>query len=120
MKILIDMNIPPWVADSLTEKGIEAKHWFYVGAPDAKDTEIMAYARNNDYIVLTCDLDFSTILSVTRDSKPSVVQIRIQGFRNDETIQLIANAFLQNADELKKGAILTIDTKKVRTRLLPL
>lgn len=36
----------------------------------------MAYAKANEYIVLTHDLDFSTILAATHGEKPSVVQIR--------------------------------------------
>ena len=58
MKILIDMNIPQKYATLLTNRGIEALRWSDVGLPNATDTEIMSYARENDYIVLTCDLDF--------------------------------------------------------------
>jgi len=58
MKALLDMNLPPKLARFLTEKGIESVHWFSIGAPDASDKEIMAYARNNGYIVMSCDLDF--------------------------------------------------------------
>ena len=76
MKVLLDMNIPLKYAAMLTKRGIEVLRWPEVGAPNAEDAEIMAYARENDYIVLTFDLDFSTILSVTHDLKPSVVQIR--------------------------------------------
>ena len=76
MKILIDMNLSPrWVA-LFRSAGIEANHWSAVGARDAPDTAIMAYAANNDWIVLTSDLDFSSILAATRGGKPSVVQIR--------------------------------------------
>jgi len=120
MKILIDMNLPPKLADSLTKKGFEAVHWFRIGAANAKDSEIMAYAHDNNYIVLTCDLDFNTILSITHNLKPSVAQIRTQGFNIAHDIELIALALLQSANELEKGAILTIDTKKFRLRLLPL
>jgi len=120
MKILIDMNLPPKLADLFAKKGIEAAHWHIIGAPDAEDSEIMAYARDNDYIVLTYDLDFTAILAVTHNIKPSVVQIRTQGFHTEQAAELIAAALLHSAEELEKGAILTIDTKKARLRLLPL
>ena len=61
MKTLLDMNLPPKWSELLSENGIESMHWHKIGAPDASDIEIMEYARNNDYIVLTCDLDFSTV-----------------------------------------------------------
>jgi predicted nuclease of predicted toxin-antitoxin system len=120
MKMLIDMNLPPRLADILSERGIESIHWFRVGAPDATDTEIMTFARNNNYIVLSCDLDFSTILSVTHGKKPSVIQLRMQGIGTEQIADMISSVCPQNANDLEKGAILTIDTKKSRLRLLPL
>ena len=120
MKILIDMNLPPKLADIFTESGIESVHWYNIGLPDAKDIEILSYAKNNDYIVMTCDLDFSTILSITHGQKPSVVQIRTQGYHSEGIESMIINTIKQNAIELEKGAILTIDGKRGRLRLLPL
>ena len=64
MRILLDMNIPKKYATLLSDKGIMVLRWSDVGAPNAPDVEIMAYARKNNYIVLTCDLDFSAISCV--------------------------------------------------------
>lgn len=62
MKFLIDMNLSPrWVA-ILTAAGFDAGHWSTAGAGDASDNEIMHFARVNDMVVLTHDLDFGTIL----------------------------------------------------------
>jgi len=120
MKILIDMNIPRSYASLLTKGGIEAICWSDIGAPDVADSEIMEYARNNDFIVLTCDLDFSAILSATKAQKPSVAQVRTSIVHTDETVDLIKAALLHYSDELVKGAIISIDTKNARVRLLPL
>ena len=120
MKLLVDMNLPPKVAFLLTESGHESVHWYYIGAPDAKDSEIMAYAREKDYTVLTCDLDFSAILSVTHGHKPSVIQVRLHGFEVEKIAELVADAILPCEGELANGAILTIDSKRARLRILPL
>jgi len=120
MKILLDMNIPFKYAALLTKRGIECLRWSDVGSPNATDLEIMEYARNNDFIVLTFDLDFSVILSVTHELKPSVAQIRASILHAENAVELISTALLQNADDLKKGAILSMDLKKARIRLLPL
>ena len=120
MKVLLDMNLPPKLAELLTKNGIESVHWFYIGAPDAKDKEIITYSCDNDYILMSCDLDFSTIHSVTHDLKPSVVQIRIQDIQIEQFVELITLALQQNEIELTKGAIMTIDAQKARVRLLPL
>ena len=82
--------------------------------------EIMAYASENSYIVLTFDLDFSTILSVTHDLLPSVVQIRASVHHAEMVINLIVTALFRYKEELDEGAILSIDLKKARIRLLPL
>ena len=120
MKILIDMNIPLKYAALLSSKGIESLRWSDIGPPNAADKEIMAYAHNNGYIILTFDLDFSAILSSTHDSKPSIVQIRASVRNAEQAVDFIAASLLQNTHELAQGAILTIDSKKARSRLLPL
>jgi predicted nuclease of predicted toxin-antitoxin system len=61
MKLLIDMNLSPRWVGLLSGAGIEAAHWATAGAVNAPDTELMAYARTNGYVVLTHDLDFSAI-----------------------------------------------------------
>ena len=120
MKLLLDMNLPPQLADILTYKGLTSVHWYTIGAPDAADSEIISYAKNNDYIVLTHDLDFSTILSVTHGQKPSVVQIRVYAHNAEQLADMIFVAVMQHVDEIKQGAILSLDANKARLRVLPL
>lgn len=66
MKLLVDMNLSPRWVKVLADAGIEAAHWSTLGANSAPDSEIMAYASANDYVVLTHDLDFSAILDPNR------------------------------------------------------
>ena len=120
MKLLIDMNLSPRWVDVLTNAGIEAAHWSAVGAYNASDSEIMAYAKTNDYIVLTHDLDFSAILAVTHGEKPSVVQIRADDVNPDVIGKQVIGALQQMTSDLADGALLTIDTNRTRVRLLPL
>ena len=120
MKILLDMNIPLKYTKLLTDKGITALRWSEVGSPNATDAEIMEYALENNYIVLTYDLDFSAILSATHDLKLSVAQIRASIYQAEQAVELIAAALNQYANELETGAILSIDLRKSRIRLLPL
>jgi len=120
MKILIDMNLSPKFADLFIKKGADAVHWLKVGVPNAEDTEIMEYANKNNYIIMTFDLDFNTILSITHNLKPSIVQLRTQRINVEQDSEWIISAIKQNAEELNKGAILSVDTKKARLRLLPL
>lgn len=120
MRVLIDMNLSPRWVDVLAQRGIEAVHWSSVGPMNAPDTQIMAYARANDFVVLTHDLDFSAILAATHGDKPSVAQIRADDISPDAIGQQVAGALQQMQAELGEGALLTIDPNRTRLRLLPL
>lgn len=120
MKLIVDMNLTPRWVSLLVDAGIETSHWSTLGANNAPDSEIMAYARANDYVVLTHDLDFSAILAATHGEKPSVVQIRADDVSpNVIGLQVIA-ALKQMVSELESGALLTVDPNRTRVRLLPL
>lgn len=69
MKLIVDMNLSPRWIQLLNQAGMEAIHWSEVGRANAKDSEIMIYARTNNCVVLTHDLDFSAILSATQDTR---------------------------------------------------
>jgi predicted nuclease of predicted toxin-antitoxin system len=120
MKVLIDMNLSPRWLDLLTGAGLEAVHWSALGAGNAPDLEIMAYAKTNDYVVLTHDLDFGAILAATQGEKPSVVQIRSEQLNPDVIGKEVVMAMRQMAMELADGALVTVDPERTRVRVLPL
>jgi predicted nuclease of predicted toxin-antitoxin system len=120
MKILVDMNLSPRWAAVLTDAGMEAAHWSTLGPANATDATITAFARTNDYVVLTHDLDFSAILAATHGDKPSVVQVRADDVSPDIIGKAVIDALSQMADELDRGALLTVDPRRTRVRLLPL
>jgi predicted nuclease of predicted toxin-antitoxin system len=120
MKLLIDMNLSPRWVRRLRAIGLEASHWTEIGSNCAPDVEIMRYARDHDYVLLTHDLDFGAILAATQGEKPSVVQIRSEDVSPDTIGKALADALLQMAEELRAGALLTVEPKRTRLRLLPL
>ena len=70
--------------------------------------------------MLTHDLDFGSILATTHGAKPSVVQIRAEDVSPDTIGKQVIAALRQMASELDDGALLTIDPKRTRLRVLPL
>ena len=80
----------------------------------------MAFAALNDYIVLTHDLDFGAILAGTHRAKPSVIQIRADDLSVASIGEQILSALRQLETELIEGALVTVDPKRTRIRLLPL
>ena len=120
MKLLVDMNLSPKWAGFLAAAGFEARHWSALGSATAPDSEIMRHARDHDFVVLTSDLDFGTILAVTHGDKPSVVQIRSDDLTFESIGKQVVEALNQLADELKNGALVTIEPQRTRLRILPL
>ena len=120
MKLLIDMNLSPVWVSPLEHAGHKAKHWSSVGAPDATDREILGWAKRNDYVVFTHDLDFGTILAATDANSPSVVQIRTQDPTPDCCATLLLDVLKRYMQELSLGALITVDEARARVRLLPL
>jgi len=120
MKILIDMNLSPeWVQEFKIHE-IEAAHWSDVGQFDAPDAIIMEWARKNEYIVFTHDLDFGTALALTRAEKPSVIQVRTQNVTVSHLSKMIIPILKDYSDLIEKGALLVVEEDKNRLRILPL
>ena len=120
MKLLVDMNLSPeWTAE-LVAAGHDAWHWSEVGDVRASDAEIMAWARANAAIVLTHDLDFTTILALTRATGPSVVQLRAQNILPAAMAGTVLQTLHDHARSLATGAIVSVDHSQARVRVLPL
>lgn len=120
MKLVVDMNLSPRWVSVLAAADISSVHWCDVGAHNASDSEIMDYARTNEYIVLTHDLDFGAILAANQGTKPSVVQIRAADVTPEAIAKSVIAALKQMEHELEEGALITVDPQHARLRVLPL
>ena len=120
MKLLVDMNLSPSWVGRLAQHGFEAVHWSTVGAATAPDTEILAYAHRHNLVLITNDLDFSPILAASAGASPSVVQIRTQDLLSDAAVSIVAKALEAHREDIKRGALLSIDEGGTRVRMLPL
>ena len=120
MKLLIDMNLSPRLLDILKDAGYEVAHWSNVGDPRASDAKILEWALDNEYIVITHDLDFGNILAATNANYPSVLQVRTQNVSPEYIKNPIFSALRQYGKRLEAGALISIDEESSRVRMLPL
>ena len=120
MKVLLDMNLSPVWIPFLEAAGVLAVHWSTVGDPRAEDRELMAWARSNGYVVFTKERDFSALLAITRGAGPSVLQIRTQDLMPAAVGSTVDRLLAEHRDVLLDGAILTLDDRGSRVRILPL
>jgi predicted nuclease of predicted toxin-antitoxin system len=90
VKLLVDMNLSSSWVDRLAPHGFEAVHWSTIGDATAPDVEILAWASEHQFVVITNDLDFSGILAASAGATPSVVQIRAQDLLSDDAVSAVA------------------------------
>jgi len=120
MKILVDMNLPPRWTPFLLDHGHDATHWSAEGDMRASDSELLRWAREKGYVVLTHDLDFGLLLSMTQEAGPSVVQVRTQDVTPEAIGSVVLAALAKHADSLAEGALLSIQGQTARVRVLPI
>ena len=100
--------------------GFETIHWSAVGRPSALDSEILEYARTNGWTVFTHDLDFGALLAKQQTRQPSVLQIRTQDVLPVAIGDIVLRTLRLCHLQLEEGALVTVDLKRERIRLLPL
>jgi predicted nuclease of predicted toxin-antitoxin system len=120
MKFIIDMNLSPKLVDLFEENGYTSLHWSFVGDPRATDYRILNWAKKNNHVVVTNDLDFGDILASTNAQCPSVIQIRTQDVTPNYILPILLQVFSEYKTHLVNGALVTVDEKRSRVRILPI
>lgn len=80
----------------------------------------MAWALANGYVVFTHDLDFGSVLAITHAQGPSVFQLRGQDVLPEDVVSLVRASLNQYEAELAAGALVVVDRRKSRVRVLPM
>jgi len=76
MKILLDNNLSPRLAQRLSDVVPEIMHVESVGLAAASDQAVWAYAKANGCLIATKDADFAEIL-ILQGFPPKVVWLRL-------------------------------------------
>jgi predicted nuclease of predicted toxin-antitoxin system len=114
------MNLSPSWIERLARNGFEAVHWSTIGAATAPDVEILTWANEHEFVLITNGLDFSAILAAGAVSGPSVIQLRTQDLLSDAAVSIVAHALDAHRGDIERGALLSIDEGEMRVRMLPL
>jgi predicted nuclease of predicted toxin-antitoxin system len=88
MKLLFDHNLSPRLVNRLADLYPDSNHLFNLNLDTAEDFLVWQYARDNDFIIVTKDSDFSE-LSLLRGFPPKVIWIRIGNSTTNEIESLI-------------------------------
>lgn len=120
MTILIDMNLSPEWVGILEGHGWTAVHWSTIGDPRAEDTVLMNWARANQHVVFTHDLDFGAMLALTQAESPSVIQVRTQDVTPTHLGPAVIEVLEKYESSLEAVALIVVDEGRSRVRILPL
>ncbi|MEW6771973.1 MAG: DUF5615 family PIN-like protein [Bacillota bacterium] len=119
LKYLADMHISPVTCALLREAGHQVARVSDVLSYDASDQQILEYARTQQMVIITQDLDFSALLAVANASGPSVISLRLGTVEPRAVATLLLHILPTVEAELVKGAIISVTEQKLRVRLLP-
>ncbi len=120
MKILADAHISPRTVRFLRSCGHEVVRLSEVLPSDARDSELIEYARAHKRVILTQDLDFSAIIALSKQSLPSVISLRLSDSRVEAVNLLLERVLPRLEREVADGALISVGEERVRIRRLPL
>lgn len=119
MRVLLDQGLPRSAAGLLRDVGIDAIHTGECGLATSSDAEILVYALQKEYVVVTLDADFHAILVLQHAAAPSVIRLRIEGLRAEAVAGHIRSVLDRCDSELTRGAMISVTEGRVRVRYLP-
>lgn len=120
LRFLADMNLSPATVADLREQGWDILRVSQVLPMDTEDSEILEFARQQNRVIVTQDLDFSELVALRGYARPSLITLRL--FVSDpETITRTLRAVMPQIEEaLMEGCAVTINHLTVRVRRLPI
>lgn len=120
MKFLLDANLSPSISARLEEAGHAAKHVRDVDLRHAADDQIMNFAAEHGYVLISQDTDFTNLLHYRKAVGPSLVLLRnLSEVSAAQIGELILNNLDQFEEALAKGAVVSIVADQIRVRRLP-
>jgi predicted nuclease of predicted toxin-antitoxin system len=119
MRFLLDMNLPPAMADWLRSEGHDAVHVREMGLADLPDRDVFARAVEDRRIVVTFDLDFSEIVGLGGATGSGVVLLRLRLVRQRYLRERLRAGIAETAKALEAGAIVVVEDARIRIRRMP-
>jgi predicted nuclease of predicted toxin-antitoxin system len=120
MRFLADMGISLTTVTWLRNQNHDARHLMEDGLERLPDYEIVKKAREEQRVILTCDLDFGYLTVLSADALPSVIILRLENEKPSNQIERINNVINEASLSLLNGAIISVEDFDFRVRHLPI
>ena len=119
MRYLADQNISPFTVALLKSNAVDICRVSDFVPASTDDTEILELARAQEMTIVTQDLDFSTLIASSGNTRPSLVSVRLRDNRPEHVAEVLAKVLPSVESELIIGAIATVEDAAIRLRFLP-
>jgi predicted nuclease of predicted toxin-antitoxin system len=119
VRFLVDMPLPPALAQWLSGRGHDAVHALDPALDRTPDTEIIARAVTDGRTIITADLDYPRLLALSRATEPSLVLFRGADWAEATVIERMGDILRSLAAEEIEQSILVVDPDRIRRRRLP-
>lgn len=120
LEFIAGMNISPLTVEELRNIGWEIVRVSEIMDARTKDIEILTYAKENNKVLISHDLDFSMLLAVGGHQKPSVINLRLNNAKPDFITKRIIEILHEMKNELIEGVVVSVDETSARFRNLPI
>ena len=120
MKFLFDMPVSPELAKVVEEFGHKGVHAYTSGLDRASDENILDFARDRGYVVVTADLDFPRLLALSSQDGPGLILFRGGNYSEAEMQDLLRRVLRQVSTDVLMSSICVVDRKRIRITRLPI
>ena len=120
MKFLADMGISPKTVLFLRSMDYEAVHLSEERLHRLEDSAILQKARDEEYVLLTHDLDFGELVAASGARLPSVIVFRLRNMRPENVNHHLEQIINNHGDLLESGVFVSVTEGRIRMRPLPL
>ncbi len=120
MKFLIDMPLSPLLAEWLRKRNHDAVHASAVGMARASDREILETARMEGRKIITADLDFSRLITLSEETEPGLILLRGGNYSEKDARTLVSRVLGLVPEEDMNNAVIVVDNQRIRRLSLPL
>lgn len=110
----------PRTVEHLQHMGHEATRLSDLGMATASDQDILDYASQHDFILLTMDLDFGGLLAQKGSAKPSAITFRLENPEVGRINRILGEKLSGLEKELSQGVIVIVEETRLRVRGLPI
>ena len=120
IQLLAEMKISPQTVTFLQQQGWDMIRVSEVLPATASDSEILEFARREERVIVTQDLDFSTLLALSGYNQPSLITLRLLASDPDTVNQKLIEVLPTIKQELEEGCAVTMEDTVVRICRLPI